>query len=711
MDLLRKVTLFVRRSNLIAVLSVLVTGQLGGSAAGFTNVRVNSDTTSELHNEEQIQVSPLADSVLLGVWRDFRLGHREVGIGVSLDGGATWSDSLYSTLPYELTTDPVLTYDGDGNFYALFLNYEDLYSGLFVLRSTDNGSSWSDFSIVSLDRGEDKEWIAVDRTDGPYHGNVYVTWTDFWEDYHIRPIRFSRSTDGGATFSPMITINTPGSVQWSVPVVTAAGVLFVAWVADDPKSIRYTRSLDGGSTFDPEEVLFNTSIYSGYITPWYVSIYPYPAMDADLTGGAHNGNLYMVFADKRDTTDFDMYFTRSLDDGVNWSEPVRINDDPVGDGAEQFHPWINVNPDGVITAVFLDGRVPPHAINNYNLFVTCSFDGGVSFAPNQRVSTVSSYLGNAKLPDARLQSPVKMFPDARAGLLAEYIGVSATTSTIHPMWTDLRNGHQDVYTAAVPIGGHNPELEIPADDSFLTTNPTYFLWAPRLTADSPAVFNLQVAGDSGFENAVVLNEEGLTANYYVSSEIPPLPKGMYYWRVIDELPTGSQGYDIVSQFHVCPHANADFAASPVHCSVGDSVFFENLSFSCESVGWDFGDGYSSSDSDPIHVYDSAGVFSVSLFCYLDCLGEDNSDSVLYADYITVSCCENRGDVDHLGGDNPIDIADLVYLVDFMFSGGPPAPCFDEADIDASGMEPVDIADLVYLVDYMFSEGPAPLPCP
>ena len=75
------------------------------------------------------------------------------------------------------------------------------------------------------------------------------------------------------------------------------------------------------------------------------------------------------------------------------------------------------------------------------------------------------------------------------------------------------------------------------------------------------------------------------------------------------------------------------------------------------------------------------------------------------------CCEVRGDIDHSGGEAPIDIADLVYLVDFMFLGGAEPPCFDEGDVDASGSAPIDIADLVYLVDYMFNSGPEPSPCP
>ncbi len=54
----------------------------------------------------------------------------------------------------------------------------------------------------------------------------------------------------------------------------------------------------------------------------------------------------------------------------------------------------------------------------------------------------------------------------------------------------------------------------------------------------------------------------------------------------------------------------------------------------------------------------------------------------------------------------VNVADLVYLVAYMFQDGPPPPVPNLADVDASCQ--VDIADLVYLVGYMFQEGPAPM---
>lgn len=72
------------------------------------------------------------------------------------------------------------------------------------------------------------------------------------------------------------------------------------------------------------------------------------------------------------------------------------------------------------------------------------------------------------------------------------------------------------------------------------------------------------------------------------------------------------------------------------------------------------------------------------------------------------CLGSTGDIDG-NGIGP-DIADLVYVVNFIFNGGPEPPCLAETDVDGNGDGP-DIADLVYLVNYMFNAGPAPSICP
>jgi hypothetical protein len=92
-----------------------------------------------------------------------------------------------------------------------------------------------------------------------------------------------------------------------------------------------------------------------------------------------------------------------------------------------------------------------------------------------------------------------------------------------------------------------------------------------------------------------------------------------------------------------------------------------------------------------------------------CAPAHNPCSVLIGAFdVGCTCCVTRGDIDH-GGGAP-NVADLTYIVNLFFRGGPPAPCREEADVNGNGGQP-GVADLTYLVDYLFRGGPPPVPCP
>ncbi len=77
------------------------------------------------------------------------------------------------------------------------------------------------------------------------------------------------------------------------------------------------------------------------------------------------------------------------------------------------------------------------------------------------------------------------------------------------------------------------------------------------------------------------------------------------------------------------------------------------------------------------------------------------------------CIGDRGNVDGGPDDGTfpgsMNIGDLVYMVAYMFQGGPAPPCLEEADCNGDG--DIDIADLVCMVSFMFQFGLPPLPCP
>ncbi len=61
-----------------------------------------------------------------------------------------------------------------------------------------------------------------------------------------------------------------------------------------------------------------------------------------------------------------------------------------------------------------------------------------------------------------------------------------------------------------------------------------------------------------------------------------------------------------------------------------------------------------------------------------------------------------GDTD---GSGAVSIADAVYLINYIFNGGPAPSPMETADVDCSGL--ASIADAVYIINYIFSGGAAP----
>jgi hypothetical protein len=122
--------------------------------------------------------------------------------------------------------------------------------------------------------------------------------------------------------------------------------------------------------------------------------------------------------------------------------------------------------------------------------------------------------------------------------------------------------------------------------------------------------------------------------------------------------------------------------------------------------FDWGDG---TDSDWLGPYNSGDTctasnsWSNSGLYYVKVRAKDTygrvsdwSDS-LYLPLYTCGDCT---------GDGTIDVADVVYLLTYLFTGGPePIPMLDVGDCNENGT--VDIGDVVYLINYLFNGGPAP----
>jgi hypothetical protein len=60
------------------------------------------------------------------------------------------------------------------------------------------------------------------------------------------------------------------------------------------------------------------------------------------------------------------------------------------------------------------------------------------------------------------------------------------------------------------------------------------------------------------------------------------------------------------------------------------------------------------------------------------------------------------------GDSSVDVSDVVYLINYLFVGGPGPVLYQSGDVNHDLEE--DVADVVYLINYLFIDGPPPS-CP
>jgi hypothetical protein len=56
------------------------------------------------------------------------------------------------------------------------------------------------------------------------------------------------------------------------------------------------------------------------------------------------------------------------------------------------------------------------------------------------------------------------------------------------------------------------------------------------------------------------------------------------------------------------------------------------------------------------------------------------------------------------GDGTVDIADVFYLINYLFAGGP----IPVGRADVNGTGPIDLSDVFYVINYLFAGGPAPV---
>jgi hypothetical protein len=127
-----------------------------------------------------------------------------------------------------------------------------------------------------------------------------------------------------------------------------------------------------------------------------------------------------------------LFCVRSTDAGSSWSPAVRVNNDAIANGRDQFHFWMTVDDSGFVDVVFLDRRNDPNNIL-CDAYFAQSRDGGRSFR-------------NFRITPQNFDPRITPNGEVRLG---EYIGIDARRNRIVPSWVDTHLGNQDIYIAVI----------------------------------------------------------------------------------------------------------------------------------------------------------------------------------------------------------------------------------------------------------------------
>jgi hypothetical protein len=475
----------ISNSSVPSVTTHAAPGRFGGNPYVVGNPVTT--TTSLPEAETNIAVNPVNPSNLVGIITDYSLrpGNDQVnGVSkytISNDGGATWSDHFVPLkgnaygqtsdgVSWLVDRDPGIGIDRQGFVYfsGLYLKLAPGQSahagttpqtqgnsiarqtypgGVYVCGGTLPGITLTNANCTPVftytgSQGNttsvDRDWLAVDAGSvSPFEGNVYVVWTHYTgctkTTCQAKFIAFSRSTDHGVTWSPLVQINSAShvTVDWSMVTVGNDGTVYVAYqnyiqTANERQHFLAV-STDGGLTFSTPVAM--TPVFTNVVFNCPYRKNSAPNVVVSPVAGADY--VYDVYAEQTgSTTAIAVARSRQTKGNGGFTTPVAMNDSSAG---QREYAAAAVDTNGTLHTLWLDTRNSPTDTSQYDVYATYSKNLAATFAPNARV-TPTTINGNTTF-------------------IGDFFGIAVepTTGIAHASWSNggLING-QLITTTLTP---------------------------------------------------------------------------------------------------------------------------------------------------------------------------------------------------------------------------------------------------------------------
>ncbi len=454
-------------------------------------------------------------SMVHAVWyEDAGGGNSDVYASRSTDAGLTWSTPTRLNQPIPtIRFGPKVACTPTGQVYVTWVDKRvNGVENPYFTMSPDFGLSWTPDVRINVGVATPGTTIDRDSQIACNGSDVYVVYTsDRLGTVGAGPTDAfcAHSADGGMTWTDTRLDTGDSGGQWfaALPRISVDGTyVYVVW-QDDRNSptplgtfdIYGTYSVDGGATWlvpDYRIDMGDPPGSSSSTTPHVASDYtgPYYGWEDDRRGqGDVYVNQYRTGPDQGD-----IFFIESLDAGLTWSNPLRVNDD-VGTN-DQCKPWLDIKPAGTVDVVWYDTRMDPND-RILDVFFAAYQPGAPAFTANVPLNT----------------APIVPPPFPAPGL-GDYIWVDVDTTMAHVVWTDTRRpadaGLGDIYYVAVenpePLGADSggSSSEMPSLPYLHAASPNPFRADAELTFLLPERMHVRVSiYDAVARHVVTLVEE------------------------------------------------------------------------------------------------------------------------------------------------------------------------------------------------------------
>jgi hypothetical protein len=465
------------------------------------------------------------------------------------------ADSQCSAESYSMKTLAVL----DGVFYQA-LGSAKFEAGFqkTALRKSSDGINWNPLvKAGDSPAGKYEYYQNIYLWKKNNNVNVGIMFVD--NRSPVDQVRFVKSTNGGASFLPSVPVSSYSTADQNfLGGITGKGDTVVACWARVGSVTMFSRSVDGGATWSAMSQVFSGgffsictditmdnsgTLYAVIAEDQFFKVNLVVRKSTDLGASwssappitsvsiqqmnqfqqcrFFNNKLYVMWERNLNTSSHysdGIFLTESSNGASSWSAPVDITDtDTLYESDVNFplgmHPSFTVTPGGVMYAVWADSRVknaPVFDSCKFNIYLSRSTNGGVTWSQNIPVNGPSNYSRTYnELADISVKS-------------------SGGVDSVLVTWSKLR----DVSVIGIIQTG----TAVPGSFSLSQNYPNPFNPSTiiKLGIKKQSKAKLSVYDITGKEIDLLVDGILKAGEYEVSFDARTLPSGIYFYKLITD---------------------------------------------------------------------------------------------------------------------------------------------------------------------------------